>query len=51
MKNEKTRMHNDIRVFGGENMGCPVEAVRDSCLSIIRYAKKIKRTGQVLRKY
>jgi hypothetical protein len=51
MKNEKKRMHYYIRFFGGYScLGIMVAAERDACLSLIRYAKGIKRTGQALRK-
>jgi hypothetical protein len=51
MKNEKKRMHYYIRFFGGYAcLGIMVAVVRDACLSLIKYAKRIKRTGQALRK-
>jgi hypothetical protein len=51
MKNEKKRMHYYIRFFGGYAcLGIMVAVVRDACLSLIRYVKRIKRTGQALRK-
>jgi hypothetical protein len=50
MKKEKKRMHYYIGFFGGHPyLGITTE-VRDVCLSLIRYAKRIKRTGQALRK-
>jgi hypothetical protein len=47
-------MHDYIRFFRRRKYGhwtsveVEVEAKRDSCLSLIRYAKRIKRTGQAL---
>jgi hypothetical protein len=52
MKNEKKRMPDYIRFFGGYSCLGHTAAVvvRGSCLLLLRYAKRIQRTGQALRK-